>query len=218
MLKRIMLMILGLVLASTAIAGVHSNEGDVFIDVSWGRFDLDGEFDDSLILSTSTQVINVPEVLEADGYNFAIGRAFDTGGVSFFYFTAQPQTVSVLGDEDSRFHLYGMDGYALPFSNDRKTQLINPLIRGSMSMVSLGIDNSATNGSTLADATFKGIAAALGIGVLVQLGSTGHITAEIDRRWMSFSTVTGTGDSIDLAESISLTSDFIKVGVSIYMH
>jgi len=198
-------------------AQIHDKEGDSYLELGWARFDIDGEFDDSLLLSTSTQMVNVPEVLEAEGMHFAFGNAWNQGGVSFFYFTANPKTRSVLGDQDGRLHLYGMDAYGLPFAKKTKSPLINPLVRCGVSLISLGIDDSATDGNSLADATFRGVAGMLGIGVLLQLGQTGHIVAEVDRRWMTFATVTGTDDAIDLEDNISLKTDFVKVSFSFYL-
>lgn len=204
--------------AGTASAQLHPVTGDLFIDIGWARFDLDGEFDDSLLLTSTTQVVNVPEVLEAEGLNFSFGRAWNQGGLSFFYFTANPETVSLLGDQDSRYHLYGMDVYGLPFAKKDRSQVVNFLLRGSMSLTSLGIDDSASDGIVVKDATFRGFAAALGAGVLVHVGSFGQIIAEYDRRWMWYATVEGTADEpIDMEDNISLSTDFVKVSFSFFL-
>ena len=205
-----------LVLAGVAEAQPHSDIGDLYLEFGMNKFDIDGEFDDSLVLTTSSQLVNVPEVLETSGYSIAVGRAWNQGGLSFFYLFGNPETRSVLGDSDGRYHLYGMDVYGLPFTKKNNNNKISPLVRGSISLVSLGIDDSATDGMSVVPATFRGFAAAIGIGALVQLGSNFHFTAEVDRRWMSFNTVEGVGDPLDMEESMTLTTDFLRVGLSIY--
>lgn len=193
----------------------------LFLGLGWTRCDLGGKFDDSTLLSTSSEIINVPEVVAGSGLNFALGLAWKNAGYSFYYGRSNPRAVSVLGDSKSRLRFYGMDGYVLPFASKRSTPVVSPLLRGSMSLVTLSIDNMATDGYTLADASFHGIDGALGIGVLIPVrkpgGVLGQVIVEIDQRWMMFTTVQGTGDRIDIQDGLTSSTTFFMVSFSVFL-
>jgi hypothetical protein len=195
----------------------HRDEGRLFFEIGMARFDIGGEFDDSILLSTSTERINVPAVLETDGYHLGVGRSFNTGGLSFYYFRANPETQSVLGDEDARYTQIGMDGYLLPLAKRGMAPTITPLLRAGMSFTWLTVENSAASASRIDDASFQGIDGALGVGVFAPLGKVGHVIGEVDKHWMRYGSVSGVGDRIDIEDGLSSSAVFYKVSFSIYL-
>ena len=211
--------VVAVLLSASAMAQDSGSDGRLFGGIGWARFDLNGDFDDSIILGSSEQIVNVPAVLEADGVNFSLGVAKNRGGFSFFHFRSSPQTVSMLGDQDSRLRLYGLDGYWLPLARKDRAARLTPIIRGGAALVSFTIENSATDGVRLDDANFRGFDLSLGGGLQLALGKRGHLTAEIEKRVMMFTTVDGIGDRIDIeTEDAPVSSPtFFKIGVAIYL-
>lgn len=193
------------------------DEGRLFFEIGLARFDVGGEFDDSILLSTLTERINVPAVLEADGYHLGVGRSFHTGGLSFYYFRANPETESVLGDEDARYTQIGMDGYLLPLVRQGVAPAITPLLRAGMSFTWLTVENSAVSAGRIEDASFQGIDGALGVGVFAPLGKVGHVIGEVDHHWMRYGAVSGVIDRIEIEDGLSSSAVFYKVSFSIYL-
>ncbi len=202
---------------AVAPAGSRAEPPRTFVEVGRARFDIDGEFDDSIVLGTSEQVINVPELVESDGYHFAFGGAGGHGGFSFSYFTAKHGTRSVLGSTDASLHLYGMEFYVLPFRTPGRAVRVAPLLRCGGALASLTVEDSATDGVRIVDANYKGLDGCLGAGVLVQLGRFGQVIVELDRHWASFATVQGIGDRIDIDGNLSAPADYVKASFSIFL-
>ena len=188
-----------------------------FLEVGRARFDIGGEFDDSIILGTSEQVINVPEIVESEGMHFAFGAGGTKGGFSFSYFTARPETRSVLGATDARLHLYGLEFYVLPYMTPGSAVRVAPLLRCGGALASLTIEDSATDGVSVVDANYKGLDGSLGAGVLVRLGRIGQVIVEVDRHWASYATVEGIGDRIDIDGNLSTPADHLRASFSLVL-
>jgi hypothetical protein len=203
----------GAVAATDGLAG----EAQTFLEVGRARFDIGGEFDDSIVLGTSEQVINVPELVESEGMHFAFGAGGTHGGFSFSYFTANPETKSVLGATDARLHLYGMEFYVLPFLTPGRAVRVAPLLRCGGALTSLTIEDSATDGVRVVDANYKGLDGCVGAGVLVRLGHFGQMIVELDRHWASYATVQGIGDRIDIDGNLSAPADYLKASFSLFL-
>lgn len=187
-----------------------------FVEIGYSSFDIDGEFDDTVVLESAVEVINVPAVERAGGIGVAFGAVGPKSAFSLFYFRANPKTSSVIEDYDSRFRLLGADLLIMPMRKTG-TEIITPLVGGSVSLPSFTIESSATAGVSWQDATYTGLASSLGAGLLVQAGRIGHLTVEYRRRWLRFKNVEATDDKIEIEDGLSATTGFVKIGLSAYL-
>jgi len=71
--------------------------------------------------------------------------------------STHPNATSVIEDYDSRFRLLGADLLFMPMRKTR-TEIITPIVGGSVSFPSFTIENSATDCVTWQDATYTGLA------------------------------------------------------------
>jgi hypothetical protein len=188
-----------------------------FVEITYGSFDIGGEFNDSLILSTQGEVINVPEVQRACGFGIAAGWLAEAGrgGFSAFYFRANPPTTSVIQDHDSHFKIWGLDLFAA--IRPQGTEVIAPMVSFGFSFPSLKIDESATDGVSVEDANYDGYAYSVGGGAHLHIGRLGHITLEYRHRWMRFTGVEATQDRIKIDGNLNATAGFLKIGASVYL-
>lgn len=215
--RRFLVLAAALATTALAVADGRAEPPRTFLEVGRARFDVDGEFDDTIILSTSEQVINVPELVESEGLHFAFGAAGVHGGFSLSYFTANPETRSVLGATDARLHLYGMEFYLTPFLTPGSALRVGPLLRCGGALASLTIEDSATDGVEVVDANYKGLDGSLGVGLLARIGRIGQVIVEVDRHWASFATVEGVGDRIDIDGNLSAPADYVKASFSLFL-
>lgn len=186
-----------------------------YIEVSRQRQDIDAEFDDSIVLSSSTVAINVPALQEADGLGFAFGGWGRKAGIAFTYVRTDPRATSVLGDTVAHHRAYGLEFGLTPWMGDGALA-ISPLFKFGLAYTTLGLPGQGVEGTEVFDAHFKGIGVVVGAGGMLYLTSALHVTLDYTRRYLSFNSVSGWGESLPIADGLSGTGDVISLGVGVY--
>ena len=189
-----------------------------FIEVSRHTIDIDAEFDDTIVLTSPDLVFNIPALEKVDGLGLGFGwMAVDnTFAMSFSHVRANPRATSVLGDTTAALRLYGLDMFVYPFAKGGNFN-ISPLIRLGTALTNLKIPGSVTDGATLGDATYRVLGFNLGLGGIVRIANTFHITADYTRRFTKFRTARGLDESVGIEDGLSATSDVLRIGLGVYL-
>ena len=192
-------------------------QGRKYIEISRITFDIDGDFDDTIILQTSNESFNVPELREVDGLGVELGWMYERAAWSLAYLRAEPFAPSALGDETASWRSYGIESMVFPFLQSFGRFSISPTLRIGVGLSWVKFPNSASDGLVVEDATYRSLGITLGVGGIVRLTGLFHIVADYTNRFLDFESVRGLDQRIKIDGSLDATAGYIKIGGALYL-
>jgi hypothetical protein len=171
-------------------AQAQSIKAGTYLGLQYGHDNIGGEFDDTIVLASSTEVIDVPRVKAGGGAGLVLGyRTAGGGGFEFGWHRSSHRTSSVaLGASDATFEAFDIDG-KLGFAGDGALRVWALF---GVGIVTMTVERSRLVGSSRLDARYRGASLNFGLGgayyVTPQLG----LTLDVFWRQTRFNTVQGT--------------------------
>jgi hypothetical protein len=193
------------------------------------RTSVGGEFNDSIILSSPSAVVDVPTVSDSWGWGVfwaahelpASGLAsgaeigFSRGAMSAPGVLAPPG-----GYAASHWNLYvdGLGAWWIPVPRSATSTIrVSLAARLGLGYQHLRIADSAFDGLSLLDASYGGLRLRYGAGLRVRLGGSARpLLASVEWLWNKggYSSVSAGGESIELAESLAGDTSELRIGLA----
>jgi hypothetical protein len=186
-----------------------------YLQVSRVSQDIDAEFDDSILLSSSSFAVNIPALQEAKGLAFAFGGMEGSFGFALTHVRTDPRSTSVLGDTVAAHREYGVEFMSAPWLGASSLG-VSPMFKFGAAWTTLKLPGQATDGTDLDDAKFSSISLIVGGGAMVRVAQRVHVTADYTRRFLKFRNVSAFGESLTIQDGLSATGDAISIGVGVY--
>lgn len=198
------------------------------------RTSVEGEFNDTILLSSSTAVVDVPSVSDFTEFGVSwmaheLPSSGLGGGVELGFFrgtTSAPGLLAPPGGYDSshwNVYLDLVPGFWVPLGPGEGSPVGLALAgRAGVGFEHLKIDESATKGAGLLDASYRGFRFRYGGGARLRLGRTTSRPIVIAAEWVrnrgSYSSVNVSGDDIKLQDKLDgpTTDILLSVGFLLF--
>ena len=151
---------------------------------------MNGDFDNTTYYTTSTMAYDVPEVDSGNGFGVVIGSRMARASTEFGYRKTSHDTYSSFTDVGDRADYVVVD-INIKFDLFSEARL-RPYILGGVGYTQLTIEDSATDGVTLEDETFKGYCLNAGAGLAFYFTPHWAITGGLLYRWNTYRNVENT--------------------------
>lgn len=135
-----------------------------YLGLSYVNNSIDGDFNDDTFYYSSTHAYNVPDVDSGSGFGIALGMRKNKGAFELGYQRSSHETHSAFVDVGDQDATYNLVDFNIKFDVFAKNKF-RPNILIGVGLTWLDIENNMTNGVTLSDETFNGLAANLGAGL-----------------------------------------------------
>jgi hypothetical protein len=183
-------------------------------EVSRHSFDIDGDFDDSILLNGPDFALNVPALQQVDGLGFAFGLSLGNGSFTLTHVRANPESLSVLGDATAAFRSWGLELAFAPWL-DRGFLSFSPLVRLGGAFALLRVPDAASEGNTVEQGGFNGLQFNLGAGGMLRISQRLQVSADFSRRFLNFTTGTGYDATVPIDDGLSGTTNAFTVAVGL---
>lgn len=176
-----------------------------YFGVGLTRNEVNGEFDDSVILIGPGAVFDVPTVDPGFGPRFVLGWGRGSGSFEFSYTRSEHKAPGALNPEgyDAEYHLFGFDfvgrtGWGKSLTADKG----QAYLRLGIATATLRLDQSGFD-TALFDVEYLGAGFTTGLGFEVRLPRRFNAYGEYDYRFNTFNHVQSRGaEEIEIEDSL----------------